>query len=107
VTSLQAAGISLVIAASFSQTYLRNAFNNGFLCLTSPALVDHLRKQHASQIEAGDLTLELSQLVVDFQQSVAHLDPSSFPFSPLGEVPQRLIAAGGVENQIMGTYQRS
>jgi homoaconitate hydratase len=100
VTALQAAGISLVIAASFSQTYLRNAFNNGFLCLTSPALVHHLRSQHATRIEAGVLTLELSQLVVDFQQSVAHLDPQSFPFSPLGEVPQRLIAAGGVENQI-------
>ena len=31
VTCLKARGIPLVIAASFSQTYLRNAYNNGFL----------------------------------------------------------------------------
>src|SRR6202045_986236 len=33
VTCLKAKGIPLVIAASFSQTYLRNAYNNGFLCV--------------------------------------------------------------------------
>ncbi len=33
VTALKAKGIPLVIAGSFSQTYLRNAFNNGFLCI--------------------------------------------------------------------------
>ena len=36
-TSLKAKGIPLVIAGSFSQTYLRNAFNNGFLCIEVPA----------------------------------------------------------------------
>ncbi|MGE5206659.1 MAG: homoaconitase, partial [Chlamydiota bacterium] len=39
VTSLQAKGIPMVIAASFSQTYLRNAFNNGFLCIEAPQFV--------------------------------------------------------------------
>jgi homoaconitate hydratase len=38
-TALQAAGIALVIAESFSQTYLRNAFNNGFICIECPPLV--------------------------------------------------------------------
>ena len=36
VTCLKAKGIPLVIAASFSQTYLRNAYNNGFLCIEVP-----------------------------------------------------------------------
>src|SRR5438477_2774900 len=36
VTALKAKAISLVIAGSFSQTYLRNAFNNGFLCVEVP-----------------------------------------------------------------------
>ena len=31
VTCLKAKGIPLIIAASFSQTYLRNAYNNGFV----------------------------------------------------------------------------
>jgi hypothetical protein len=39
VTCLKAKGIPLVIAASFSQTYLRNAFNNGFLCIEVPEFV--------------------------------------------------------------------
>ncbi|MFT5315055.1 MAG: homoaconitate hydratase, partial [Candidatus Krumholzibacteriia bacterium] len=39
-TALQAAGIQLVIAGSYSQTYLRNAINNGFICVECPALVD-------------------------------------------------------------------
>ena len=43
VTALKAKGIPLVIAGSFSQTYLRNAFNNGFLCIESPELVKRLR----------------------------------------------------------------
>jgi len=46
VTALQAKGLPLVIAGSFSQTYLRNAFNNGFPCIevppSSPAQGDSL-----------------------------------------------------------------
>ena len=39
VTALQAKGIAIVIAATFSQTYLRNAYNNGFACVECPELV--------------------------------------------------------------------
>src|SRR5271165_6456404 len=47
VTALKARGIPLVIAGSFSQTYLRNAFNNGFLCIETPELVKRLRSKFA------------------------------------------------------------
>ncbi len=50
VTCLKAKGIPLVIAASFSQTYLRNAYNNGFLCVEVPELVKRLREQFAKEI---------------------------------------------------------
>src|SRR5207237_9361878 len=33
VTDLKPKGMPLVVVAGFSQTYLRNAFNNGFLCV--------------------------------------------------------------------------
>jgi len=39
-TALQAKGIALVLGSSFSQTYLRNAYNNGFICISCPPLVD-------------------------------------------------------------------
>ena len=48
VTCLKAKGIPLIIAASFSQTYLRNAYNNGFLCIEVPALVNKLRQEFAN-----------------------------------------------------------
>ena len=51
VTALQAKGLPLVIAGSFSQTYLRNAFNNGFLCVECPEFVTRLRKMFADAKE--------------------------------------------------------
>src|SRR5260370_41508444 len=54
VTCLKAKGIPLVIAASFSQTYLRNPFNNGFLCIEVPELVARVREQFAKDIAATE-----------------------------------------------------
>src|SRR6266481_4392727 len=42
-TALKFKGIPCVIAASFSETYKRNAFNNGFVVFECPELVTHLR----------------------------------------------------------------
>jgi homoaconitate hydratase len=98
VTALKAAGIPLVIAGSFSQTYLRNAFNNGFLCIEVPALVKKLRAQFADSqnksIIPGD------EVEIDFTRSVATYDGKKYPFAALGSVPQRLVVAGGVENLV-------
>lgn len=43
-TCLKLFGIPCVIAASFSETYKRNAFNNGFIVFECPELVEHLRE---------------------------------------------------------------
>ena len=101
VTALQAAGIGLVIAASFSQTYLRNAYNNGFVCVVCPALVSFLATEFAEDIEAGATTIVAeSMLETDFRRGVARYAGTDFLFTPPGEVAQALIIAGGIENQV-------
>ena len=96
VTALQAKGIPLVIAGSFSQTYLRNAFNNGFLCVELPELVRRLRSLLAAGGE--EKTLIPGDLVeVDFTSGTVRYRGEEFHFQPLGSVPQSLVIAGGVE----------
>jgi homoaconitate hydratase len=100
-TALQAAGIPLVIAGSFSQTFLRNAFNNGFLCIECPELVERLRGSEAEAISRGELTIVPGDLVeVDFENSTLRVRGASHTFPALGRVPQSLIVAGGIENAV-------
>jgi homoaconitate hydratase len=100
-TSLQAAGIPLVIAASFSQTYLRNAFNNGLICIECAELVDRLKSDHAAAIEAGELTIIPGDtLEIDFANGMIAYRDQQYHFPALGSVPQSLVVAGGVENVV-------
>jgi homoaconitate hydratase len=98
VTCLKAKGIPLVIAASFSQTYLRNAYNNGFLCVEVPELVKRLREQFAGSKEKTIIPGD--EIEVDFTAGVIHWRGEEFGFPPLGSVPQSLVIAGGAENLV-------
>jgi homoaconitate hydratase len=100
VTALQAAGIRVVIAASFSQTYLRNAFNNGFICIECPALVTYLRLRYASIIDDQPTIISPDPCVIDFADGLVHYRTDAFAFRPLGMVPQSLVVAGGIENLV-------
>jgi homoaconitate hydratase len=101
VTCLKAKGIPIVIAASFSQTYLRNAYNNGFLCVEVPELVKRLREQFAKEIAAKEKTIIPGEEIdIDFTSSVITWQGEKFAFPPLGSVPQSLVIAEGVENLV-------
>jgi homoaconitate hydratase len=101
VTCLKAKGIPLVIAASFSQTYLRNAFNNGFLCIEVPELVSRVREQFAGEIAAKEKTIiPGDEIDIDFTSSTISWRSEKFTFPALGSVPQSLVIAGGVENLV-------
>ena len=101
VTCLKAKGIPLVIAASFSQTYLRNAYNNGFLCVEVPELVKRLREQFAGEIGAKQKTIiSGDEIDIAFTSSVIHWRGEKFGFPALGSVPQSLVIAEGVENLV-------
>ena len=101
VTCLKAKGIPLVIAASFSQTYLRNAYNNGFLCVEVPELVKKLNAQFAEKISAKEKTIiPGDEIDIDFTSSMITWRGEKFPFPALGSVPQSLVIAEGVENLV-------
>jgi homoaconitate hydratase len=101
VTCLKAKGIPLVIAASFSQTYLRNAYNNGFLCVEVPDLVKRLREQFANEIAAKEKTIIPGEEIdIDFTSGEIHWRGEKFAFPALGSVPQSLVIAEGVENLV-------
>jgi len=101
VTCLKAKGIPLVIAASFSQTYLRNAFNNGFLCIEVPEFVARVREQFFKEIAAKEKTIiPGDEIDIDFTSSTISWRGEKFTFPALGSVPQSLVVAGGVENLV-------
>jgi homoaconitate hydratase len=95
-TALKFKGIPCVIAASFSETYKRNAFNNGFVVFECPELVTHLR---ASLTDRAATTVA-SKIDIDYAKSTLTIDGKSFPFPPLSPAAQELIVAGGAENLV-------
>jgi homoaconitate hydratase len=100
VTALKCKGIPMVIAGSFSQTYLRNAFNNGFLCIESPELVNCLRRRFVDVMAKEKTIIPGDVIAVDFSASTILYAGETFTFPALGSVPQSLVIAGGVENLV-------
>jgi homoaconitate hydratase len=96
-TALKFKGIPCVIAASFSETYKRNAFNNGFVVFECPDLVTHLR---AIRQLPDAPTKVASEITIDYAKSVLTMDGKSFAFPPLSPAAQELIVAGGAENLV-------
>jgi len=102
-TSLKFRGIQLLIAGTFSQTFKRNAFNNGYICLDSPGLVEWLYEQYAG---SSQLTIRTGlQAEIDFVTSEIRFGDNHFAFPPLGSVAQRLVLVGGFEQLIMQQLQ--
>src|SRR5213076_3485799 len=65
-TALKYFGIPCVIAASFSETYKRSAFNNGFVVFECPELVDYLKNKFAAD---KSTTIIGPEIKIDYQKS--------------------------------------
>jgi homoaconitate hydratase len=93
-TALKYRGLQLVLAGSLSETYKRNAINNGFLVLEAPELVNDLKQRFGT----GQLTVRTGlSAAVDFAKSHILVDDREYPLSPVGAAAQELILKGGLE----------
>ena len=96
-TALKYKGIQLVIAGSFSETYKRNAINNGFLVIECPQLVQNLKEKFKNP----KLTIKTGlQAIIDFKKSIIKVEGSEYKISPVGLAAQELIISGGLENWV-------
>ncbi len=102
-TALKYRGIQMVVAASFSQTYLKNAFNNAFICLESPELSEAVRAAYADRDEA---VVPVGAIEVDIRRAEARWNGQTFAVSPLGPTAQELVLAGGLEALVRQRLER-
>ncbi len=96
-TALKYKGIKLVIAGSFSETYKRNALNNGFLIIECRKLVNELKTKFGRDnltVKTG-LTAE-----IDFSKSKIKVEDKTYPIDPVGVAAQELIVFGGLEEWV-------
>lgn len=104
-TALKFFGVPCVIAGSFSETYKRNAFNNGFVCFECPTLVEWLRGPGVSRAEGSGKTRVIGEIDIDYRAGTLRVTPASgsaasFSFTPLSPVAQELVVAGGAEEVV-------
>ncbi len=96
-TALKYFGIRLVLAGSFSETYKRNALNNGFLTLEAPDLIKDLKEKF------GDKSLTVRtglKAQINFKKSRVEVDNKKYEIGPVGVAAQELVIFGGLENWV-------
>ena len=78
---LKAAGVKLIIAASFARIYYRNAVNNGLLPIISP--------EAAAAIRPGE------QVSIDLDRQVVRCAAGEFALPPLSPSLRKIVESGG------------
>ncbi len=96
-TALKHRGIQLVIAGSASQTYSRNALNNGFLVLEVPGLVEYSKEKFGTEKLSVATGIKVK---IDFKNSKIVTPEKEFTINPIGTAAQELVVVGGLENWV-------
>ena len=96
-TALKYRGIRLVLGGSFSQTYRRNALNNGFMAIEAPELVNDLKAKFGTD----KLTVKTGiEAKIDFGSARLEADGKTYSIAPVGAAAQELVLSGGLENWV-------
>ncbi|MCP4547514.1 MAG: homoaconitase [bacterium] len=96
-TALKHRGIGLVMAGSFSETYKRNALNNGFLVIDAPELARDLRERFGTD----KLTVRTGlQSTLDFRTATLTVNGKPYSLAPVGPAAQELVLEGGLESWV-------
>jgi homoaconitate hydratase len=97
-TAFKHKGIRMVIAGSFSETYKRNALNNGFIVIECSSLINDLKTNYDQN---KSLTIQTGMnITVDFKAAKIIVNNKKYGFNPLGEAAQRLIIENGLLQMI-------
>lgn len=96
-TALKYRGIPLVIAGSASQTYMRNALNNGFLVLEIPEFVEDMKSRFGTEILTVLTNMKAS---INFKTSTLSIEDKKYKVSPVGAAAQELVLVDGLENWV-------
>ncbi len=96
-TALKHRGMRLVVAGSFSETYKRNAINNGFLVVEAPDLIADLKERFGDAAATVRTGLPAK---IDFRRSVLTCDGKHYDIDPVGPAAQELILTGGLESWV-------
>jgi homoaconitate hydratase len=96
-TALKYLGIQMVIAGSFSQTYKRNAINNGFIVVESAEFIHFLLQQFSKEKLTHQTNLTV---LVDWKARSIHFQEKQFSMDGLGVPAQELILHGGLNRWV-------
>lgn len=100
-TAFKYKGIQLVIAGSFSQTYKRNAINNGFIVIEAPELVNDFKETFRSDVDSNKLTIDTNlEIEINFKNSTLITNEKEYRIDPVGAAAQELVIEEGLENWI-------
>lgn len=105
-TALKYAGVKLILAGSFSETFKRNAINNGLLVLECASLVSDLRKKRMNLPKALTWRSGL-QATADLLSGEIIVGTKKYEIPSVGYSAQELLVEGGLESWISKTLSAS
>lgn len=104
-TAFLAAGLRMVVAGSFSETYKRNAINNGLLVLETTEILKDLRsafpdggKSEKTRRTGWMATVDLVK--GEMKVNVPGKGEKVYSLPPVGRAAQELLVDGGLENWV-------